>query len=40
MTAAIPTKEGRRRRGTGQGINEVRKTTIGELAMVPLMPPM
>jgi hypothetical protein len=36
--AATPTKEGRRRCGTGQGNNE-EEETIGELAIVASMPP-
>ncbi len=40
MTAAIPTKEGRRRRGAGRATTRWRKTTIGELAIFASMPPM
>ncbi len=38
MMAAIPTKEGRRRCGAGQGNNEEEETT-GELAIVALTLP-
>ncbi len=38
MMAAIPTKEGRMRCGTGKGNNK-EEETIGELVIVALTPP-